>query len=161
MESQDKPEMKRATELATQNRTADAVKMLLELESPATIRKFLMEKYDIKVHAANYYITKAHKEIKNHHKPKISTIINSHVKKYHDIARDNEKEDPRTSILAMQGLEKLLGLTRSGEGKTYNTQINLNLEDVETQELMALLQKINVNEDEDIIEDTSFEEIDE
>ena len=155
--SQDKPVMRRATELESQNRTADVVKMLLDLKSPAEIRGVIMEKYNIAVHTANYYITKGHKEIKDHHKPKLATIINAHAKKYHDIARRTEVEDPRTSLLAMQGLEKLLRLTGSGEGKTYNTQVNLNLEQVETQELMALLQKIQVNDDEEIIEITEEE----
>jgi len=152
MDTQDKPVRERASDIAVQERTADVVKMLMNLENNAEIRRQLAEKYDIKSHNANRYITLAHAEIKKFHKPKIQTIINAHARKYHDIVKRTEIEDPRTAILALQGLEKLLRLTGSGEGKTYNTQVNLNLEEVETQELMALLQKITVNDDEDIIE---------
>jgi len=152
MDTQETPARRRANEIEVQERTRDVVKMLMDLHNNTEIRVFMMDKYNIGSHSVTNYIAKAHEEIKNYHKPKIQTIINSHVQKYHQIAIDNQEDDPRTTILAMQGLEKLLRLTGSGEGKTYNTQVNLNLEQVETQELMALLQKITVNDDESIID---------
>ena len=134
--------------------------MLMNLHNNTEIRDYLKETYNIGHHSATTYIAKAHAEIKKFHKPKLQTIINAHARKYHDIVKRTEIEDPRTAILAMAGLEKLLRLTGSGEGRTYNTQVNLNLEAVETQELMALLEKIRVDPNEDIIENTDYEEID-
>ena len=153
MEQENKPVRRRANELEVQTRTAAVVKMLMNLDNNTEIRQHLKEEHGIEVHNANRYIKLAHEEIKQYHKPKIQTIINSHARKYHDIVKRTEVDDPRTAILALQGLEKLLRLTGSGEGKTYNTQVNLNLEQIETQELMALLEKIRVD-DEDIIEIT-------
>ena len=152
MEEQTKLPRRRANDIEVQERIADVIKMLMGLANNTEIRTHLKEKYDIKEHNATNYIKLAHDEIKKYHKPKLQTIINAHARKYHDIVKRTEVEDPRTAILAMQGLEKLLRLTGSGEGRTYNTQVNFNLEQVETQELMALLQKIRVDPQEDIIE---------
>lgn len=152
---------RRANDLEVQERTADTIKMLMNLHNNTEIKKHLMTTYEIGEHSAVNYIKKAHEEIKKFHKPKLQTIINAHCRKYHDIVRRTEIDDPRTAILAMGGLEKLLRLTGSGEGRTYNTQVNLNLEQVETQELMALLQKIRVNPDEDIIDVEEIQDNDE
>lgn len=161
METQDKPVRRRANDIEVQERTADVIKLLMGLSNNTEIRVFLKEKYDMGHHSATNYIKLAHDEIKKFHKPKLQTIINAHARKYHDIVKRTEVDDPRTAILAMAGLEKLLRLTGSGEGRTYNTAIQLNLEQVETQELMALLQKIQVNDSENIIEvkDDDYEEL--
>ena len=154
----DKPKRRKANDIEVTERKADAIKMLLNLHNNSEIREHLMTTYGIKEHAARFYIVEAHKEIAKTYKPKLATVVNANLKKYSDIARRTEIDDPKVCIMALNAMEKLLKLTGPASGPQFNTQINLNLEQVETQELLALLGKIQVNPDDDIIEITDEED---
>ena len=145
MESQDKLPRKRATDIEVQTRTRDVVKMMMNLASNQEVRDFLHNTYDVEIHSANRYIKLANEEIRKYHKPLIATVINSHVKKYTEIAKRNEMDDPRTSILALNSIEKILKITGSGinsDKLTVNQQINV-FEGIDTEELNSLLKRIN------------------
>lgn len=163
MDSQEKLPAKnedRLSRTTTAKIKEQVVEKILDMERTADIKRWLNEEYGCKPSSQEYYMACAHKIIKEHHKPRIPTIINSHIRKYENIARKNEDSDPRVSILALQAIEKVLHITGSGiigDNLTVNQQINI-FEGIDTEELNELLKRINQkNDDDEIIEITDDE----
>lgn len=131
-------------------RVEETVQMILNLDSHPEMRKHLMETYEIGEAAARSYIQMANDEIKKTYKPNIPALINTHVHKYHAIAKRTEVEDPRSSIMALQALEKLLRLTGNYDGVQINTQVNFSLDGIDTDDLTNMLKAIgNQHKDDD------------
>jgi len=136
------------------------VEKILNMERTADIKQWMKEEYGLKLSSQEQYMHKAHKAIKEQYKPKLPSIIGSHIRKYENIAKRTEVEDPRTAILALQAIEKVLKITGSGinsDRLTVNQQINV-FDGVDVDELKALLGRINQQADEDIIEINDDEE---
>jgi len=140
--------------IETQKIREQVVEKILDMVKTSEIKKWMKEEYGLGIHSQEYYLHKAHQEIKKYHKPKIPSIIGSHIRAYERIARKNEDQDPRVSIMALNSIEKVLKITGSGitgDNVTLN-QINV-FENIDTDELQELLKRINEKtENSDVIE---------
>jgi DNA-binding CsgD family transcriptional regulator len=129
-----------ATQLEKSERVEEIADMLLHHKSNAEIKKFIAEKHGISENTVTNYISDANKLIQEQ-VPEIKSIIAKNIDTYRRIIKDSESDDKRTTILAMAGLEKLLRL--HGPDTQNNTQINLNFENVDTEELVELIKSIS------------------
>jgi len=139
VKNNDKP-LHRCSPSEYETRIAEVTDMLLHFESQATIRKFLVDKYGLKLNSCKQYIDEAnHAIIANI--PTAKQIIGKHIEVYNRIAKKSEADDARTSLLAMNALEKLLHLHQP-ELQVNNNTLNLNLEGLNTEEVLEYLKAL-------------------
>jgi predicted transcriptional regulator len=130
------------TALQKQERVEEIADMLLHHKSNKEIQAFIAEKYGITENTVKNYLSDANHLIQEQ-VPEIKSIIAKNVDTYRRIIKDSESEDKRTTILAMAGLEKLLRL--QGPEIQNNTQINLNFDNVDTEELTELIRQLSTS----------------
>jgi len=127
------------TILEKAQRVEEIADMLLHHKSNKEIKETIAEKYGISQETVRNYLTDANRLIQEQ-VPEIKSIIAKNVDTYRRIIKDSESDDKRTTILAMAGLEKLLRL--QGPEIQNNTQINLNFDNVDTEELTELIRQL-------------------
>jgi DNA-binding CsgD family transcriptional regulator len=130
------------TQLQKQERIEEVAEMLLQHKSNKEIQIAIAEKYRISPETVKNYLTDANKLIIDN-VPEVKAIISKNIDTYRRIIKDSESDDKRTTILAMAGLEKLLRL--HGPETQNNTQINLNFDNVDTEELIELIKQLTPN----------------
>ena len=122
-------------------RVEEIAEMLLQHKSNKEIKDFMVEKYGLSPETVRNYISDGNKLIVQQI-PEVKSIISKNIDTYRRIIRDSESDDKRTTILAMAGMEKLLRL--HGPETQNNTQINLQFDNVDTEELIELIKELSV-----------------
>jgi uncharacterized protein YktB (UPF0637 family) len=129
------------TAIAKQIRIEEVADLLLKLKSNTEIKKIISEKYSISPETVRNDICEASRLIQEQ-VPEIKTVIARNLESYRRIAEESEKDDKRTTLLALNSIEKLLRL--NGPDVQNNTQINnLIFDSVDTQSLIELIKQLS------------------
>lgn len=124
-----------------EERVEEIAAMILDFKPRKEIVDFVCKKYNVKPKTVDFLLIDAHAYIRNHRTTNFETIVELHIKTYLDIIRDNRTTDPRTSLMAMAQLEKLLKLNSDAPIIQQNI-LNLNLDKLDNEQLLNYINKI-------------------
>ena len=131
------------TKIEKAQRIEDVAELLLKLKSNTQIKTIIAQKYGISPETVRNDIVEANKLIQSQ-VPEIKSVIAKNLESYRRIAEESEPDDKRTALLALNSMEKLLRLHNP---ETQNlTQVNLNFESIDSQELIELIKQLKGNQ---------------
>jgi hypothetical protein len=145
IEQDNEDRLPRCTQLEKKERVNEVADMLGELKSNKEIEKFLMEKYNLTKSSTEPYLREG-REILIKNMPSGEEILAKHINRYTKIAQKTESDDPRTSMIAMSSIEKLLKL-HNPDVQINNNSLHLNLESVDKEDIMKLIRTIKTGEE--------------
>lgn len=123
-----------------ETRVTEVIDMLTHFETQPAIRKFLGEKYGLQPISCKIYIDEAnHRIIDNI--PGTKEILGKHIEIYKRIIKRNENDDARTSLIAMNSLEKLLHMHQPEIQLNQQTN-NISFEGIDIQDIMEYLKSL-------------------
>jgi hypothetical protein len=128
------------TKIAKAQRIEEVADLLLKLKSNSEIKKIISEKWGISPETVRNDISEASKLIQEQ-VPEIKLVIARNLEAYRRIAEESEPDDKRTTLLALNSIEKLLRL--HGPDVQHNTQINqITFEGIDNEQLKELIQQL-------------------
>ena len=142
-ESQDR--LPKCSPAEKETRINEVVDLMCKFHTYGEICRFLQDKYGLSRKGSEIYL-KEGKEILMKTIPEPKEIIGKHIKAYERIIKRNEETDPRTSMIGMVNIEKLLKL--HNPDVQVNQQFNtLNLEGVDIQSIMEAINALKEKKD--------------
>ena len=125
----------------TTMRIVETSEMILNLKSRRYIIDFLVTKYGIQPRSCDKIISQANQHISDNFRTDRNSIIAKHLQVYYDIAADCKLVDPKSSLKALEQIEKLLKLHQDVPLIQHNT-MQLSLDNVTDEQLIKAIENI-------------------